>query len=83
MSDLIHPFDLVAGAIGCDRDSLSEDSEMYRDHGWDSLGHVTVLVALEKSYGITIDDESVQRFRTMREILKCYNRLRETGKDGE
>lgn len=72
MSELIHPFELVAKAIGCSPEILSESSEMYRDFGWDSFGHLNVILALESEYGIQVDDVSIESYKTMREILKCY-----------
>lgn len=77
MIDLIHPFELVANAIGCSPDSLSEDSAMYRDFGWDSFGHLSVILALEQEYGIEISDAAVESYKTMREILRCYELVRE------
>jgi acyl carrier protein len=77
MSDLVHPFELVANAISCSPDSLSEDSAMYRDFGWDSLGHLNVILALEREYGIEVDDAAVESYKTMREILKCYELIRQ------
>ncbi len=76
MSELKHPFELVAKAIGCNPKNISEDSEMYRDYGWDSLGHLNVILAIEQEYGITIDDETVELYKTMHEILKCYENIR-------
>lgn len=76
MNDLLHPFELVSKAIGCDPQSITEDSEMYRDHGWDSLGHLKVVLALEQEYGIVIDDTTIERYKTMREILRCYENIK-------
>ena len=80
MSEPVHPFQLVAKAIGCNPDSLSEDSAMYRDFGWDSFGHLNIILALEHEYGIKIDDTAVELYKTMREILKCYNNLTKEAK---
>lgn len=76
MDELIHPFALVAKAIDCDPEVLSEDSAMYRDYGWDSLGHVQVLLSLELYYSIQVDDEAVESSKTMRRILELYESLR-------
>ena len=62
------PFDVVAEALGCSRASLSRDSAMYRDHGWDSFGHVRVIVALEAAFGIKIDDDAIGKYTTMEAI---------------
>jgi acyl carrier protein len=77
MPEPIKPADLVGTAIGCDPRSLSEDSEMYRTFGWDSFGHLNVLLALEREYGITVDDDAVDVYRTMHGIRRRYEALRE------
>ena len=69
------PFAIVAQAIGCDKESLSNESRMYRDHGWDSFGHVSVVLALEKAYGISISDNEIEEYQTMVAILALHNRF--------
>jgi len=77
MTDLLrHPFELVAKAIGCDPNSLTKDSKMYRDYGWDSLGHLKVIQSLEKEYGIVIEDTTIEKYKTMREILRLYENIK-------
>jgi acyl carrier protein len=75
--ELPDPFDIVAKALGCSRASLSIDSAMYRDHGWDSFGHISIILALEEAYGIRIDDD-IEKYVTMRAIRQLYeNAVRE------
>ena len=69
---LPEPFSIVAKALGCSPTSLSMDSAMYRDHGWDSFGQLSVILALEKAYGIQIDDVEVQRYTNMRAIHELH-----------
>jgi len=69
------PFDLVAKALGCSSVSLSLDSAMYRDHGWDSFGQVSVITALEDAYGIHIDDDAIEKYVTMRSIQQLYEQI--------
>lgn len=68
------PFSIVAEALECSRDSLSIESAMYRDHGWDSFGHVSVIVALEKAYGISIPNDAMMTFTTMKAIVEILGR---------
>jgi acyl carrier protein len=70
------PFDIVANALGCSRASLSIDSAIYRDHGWDSFGHLRVILALEEAYGISIDNGEIEKYSTMREIHKLSEQFR-------
>jgi acyl carrier protein len=76
---LPQPFDLVAKALGCSPTSLSIDSARYRDHGWDSFGHLSVILALEEAYGIRIDDDGVQKYTSMRAIQELYKQRSATG----
>ncbi len=39
--------------------SLSEDSSSDTIEAWDSLKHLTLILALEEEFGITIPDEEV------------------------
>lgn len=68
------PFTVVANALGCSRDSLSIESAMYRDHGWDSFGHVSVIVALEEAYGISIPNDEMMVLITMKAIVERLER---------
>lgn len=69
------PFNVVAQALHCPRDSLSMESAMYRDHGWDSFGHVSVIVALEKAYGISISNDEMMSLTTMKAICQRYEQV--------
>ncbi|MCI0393099.1 MAG: acyl carrier protein [Acidobacteria bacterium] len=73
--ELLDPFKIVAKALGCSSESLSTDSAMYRDHGWDSFGQVNVITALEDAYGIRIDDEAIEKYVTMRAIQQLYEQI--------
>ena len=76
MSKLKHPFIVVAKALGCNPESINENSEMYRDYGWDSLGHLHVLTALEINYSISIDNDTIEKYKRMSEILKLFEELK-------
>ena len=74
------PFEIVAQALGCSRASLSIESAMYRDHGWDSFGHIRVILALEKAYGSRIDDDSIEKYTTMKAILQLFENVQQGDK---
>jgi acyl carrier protein len=65
-------FDLVANALKCPRGNLNPESAMYRDHGWDSFGHIQIVLALEERFGMSMTDEQVQQSRTMQGILTLW-----------
>lgn len=70
-----HPFDIVSQALNCPRESLSMNSAMYRDHGWDSIGHMNVIVALEEAYGVQIKDDELEMYSTMEAIYRLYQQV--------
>lgn len=66
------PYEIVAAALRCQRESLTPESGMYRTHGWDSFGHVTIIGALENALGISIPNDQILNLTTMRAILERY-----------
>ena len=75
------PFDVLAEALGCAKEELTVRSAMYRDHGWDSFGHVRVIAAIEDVLGVSIDNDEALMLTTMRAISEFFNR--QSGMDGE
>jgi acyl carrier protein len=75
MTTLIDPYELVARALECDRSSLDENTGLGKHPSWDSFGHLNVMMAIEESYGIPIDDTSIERFQKMSEIEGAYREL--------
>lgn len=73
------PFEVVAKALKCQKDTLSIESAMYRDHGWDSLGHVNIIAAIEEVLKVSIDDNEMLKLRTMTAIRGFFDRHIETG----
>jgi len=73
-SSLPDPFSVVAQALRCPRESLSVESGMYRDHGWDSFGHVSIIVALEEAYGISIPNDQIMSLTTMKAIVNLLDK---------
>jgi len=55
------------------------ESAMYRDHGWDSFGHVNVIVALEKAYGISISNDEMMILTTMKAIQQLHEQILRKG----
>jgi citrate synthase len=72
----IDPFSIVAEALRLPREALSLESRMYRDHGWDSFGHIGVIVALEDALGVTISDDLTMQLTSMPSILEFVSSMR-------
>lgn len=57
---------------GDDRDSeIVETASLIDDLGCDSLDRVEITMALEEEFGIQLDDEAVERFRTVGDIVRA------------
>jgi acyl carrier protein len=70
-------YEVVASALKCKPEDLNTNSSRYRTHGWDSFGHLAVILALEQACGLLIDDASVEKYTTMSAIVEllenqCY-----------
>lgn len=74
-NELPDPFSIVAEALCCSRDSISIESAMYRDHGWDSFGHVSVITAIEEAWGTSVANDEVMKFTTMKAIVELFEHL--------
>ena len=75
-------YTVVAGALGCSPDSLTIESRMYQDHGWDSFGHVSVMTAIEEEYGIAIEDHLLTKLTTMKAIVEFLSTREKSRHDG-
>ena len=49
---------------------------MYRDYGWDSFGHLQLILALEQAYGIEVSESNFKKYTTLQAIEELYDRLR-------
>ncbi|MGH7243407.1 MAG: acyl carrier protein [Phycisphaerales bacterium] len=79
-TELADPYVLVATALGHPQQEITLDSAMYRDHGWDSFGHLNVIMAMESAYGIVIEDTDVEKYKSMKAIVEFYERIRGEGR---
>ena len=53
--------DVIGSVLGVSSESLSDDSSMESVQEWDSLRQLSILLALESAYGITIStDEALE-----------------------
>lgn len=72
------PFDVVAKALKCPKESLSGESTMLRHHGWDSLGHLEIIEAIEDVLEVSIDDDEAWELKTMKAICEFFDRQSRT-----
>lgn len=62
---------IMSATWGLAADDISPDVEFNQIVQWDSLGHVSLLIALEKEYNIAIDFEMLTKLVSIPAILQC------------
>ena len=63
----------IAKALKCDADCFSEASGLGKHPRWDSLGHITIMVTLERDFGIEVNEENVGLLITIADIRACLD----------
>ena len=67
--------EVVSGVFGVEPQSLDESSSPQSVEGWDSMGHVNLVTALEQHFDVSIDIDDVMEMGSVgkiREILVAY-----------
>jgi acyl carrier protein len=69
------PKALVAEALECAPETLTETSALARHPKWDSFGHLNIMLRLEQHYGVEITDATIRRFESLTAIEALYAEL--------
>ena len=59
----------IAEALGCEPGSLHGDLGHGRHPKWDSLGHLRVMLALEKKFGVILNENTMTTCTSIKSIL--------------
>ena len=62
-------------ALNISDDKMSENLKYNEIEEWDSIGHITLMAALEEEYKITLETDDIVDFSSFKkgmEILKKY-----------
>lgn len=76
--ELKSPYNLVAEVLGLKIELLNENSAMGETPNWDSLNHIGIISEIENSYRITIPNDDIEKYVTMKAIIKLYKKLKES-----
>ncbi len=62
-------------SLSIEQKNFSEELKYNEIEEWDSIGHMTLIAALEEKFGISIDTDDIvdfSSFKKGKEILKKY-----------
>ena len=64
---------IVANSLDCPIDTLSSESGLGKHYKWDSLGHITVMISLEKEFDLEVNEDNIEKLRTIDDIVGYLN----------
>ncbi len=62
--------ELIAQQLGKDISEITEDKEIVKDLGADSLDVVEMLMSLEEEFNVTVPEEDAINIKTVADIVK-------------
>lgn len=66
--------EIIVDTLGCDEDAVVLTASLKDDLGADSLDAVELNMALEEEFGISIPDEELVNFVTVKNIVDYINK---------
>lgn len=60
---------IISDELNIDQAKITKEANIREDLGSDSLDAVEVIMALEDEFGITIDDDTAQSFKTVGDLV--------------
>ena len=70
--------DVLAREWGIDAASIPDDAGLNRFEKWDSLGHISILLALAANFGLPLNAENVQSLQSIRRITDYLAQLQKS-----
>ncbi len=61
--------EIIVDTINCDEDKITLDASLKDDMGIDSLDAMELSMALEEEYSLTIPEEALANFVTVKDIV--------------
>jgi len=66
--------EIILDTTNCDEDKITIDASLKDDLGIDSLDAMELSMALEEAYSITIDEDALKDFDTVRKIVEYIDK---------
>lgn len=68
---------IAVNDIGIDADKITPESNIIKDLGLDSLDIVDMLMKVEETFGVTIDDGDVVEMKTVADVVRFIENAKE------
>ena len=65
--------ELIAQQLNKAPAEITEDKEIVKDLGADSLDLVEMLLSLEENFGVTVSDEQTESIKTVKDIVEIID----------
>ena len=65
---------LIAEQLYIDASEINEESKFVDDLGADSLDIVQMLIAMEKEFGVSFEDEEITEIKTVRDAVSLIEK---------
>lgn len=62
-------------ALDLSPDTTCDDLEYSREPRWDSVGHLQLILEIEREFGVTIGNDEVLQLTSFQNILAMLDRL--------
>lgn len=66
---------LVSQVLQCEPESLAKDSRLGRHENWDSMAQLTILLMLEETYGIIVDENNIDQLLSIDDICNYIDNM--------
>jgi acyl carrier protein len=70
---------LIADVLGIDAQEVHPGMQRSQTGTWDSLGHLRLITALERHFGVALRMEEIERIHTPAELQEAIERHRGAG----
>lgn len=67
--------DIIVETLACDAARVTMEASLKDDLGADSLDSMELVMALEETFGLTIEEEKLAEFKTVGDIVAYLNSL--------
>jgi len=65
---------IIAEHLGIDENTITENSKVIADLGADSLDIVELVMTIEDEFGVTVEEDDLQKIVTVGDIVNLINK---------